>query len=129
MADPSDQERAGFYRRYLDRCNDHAFDRLDEFVAAEVHVNGEQRGLGSYVQGLEDVVRAFPDYHWELRHLLVDEPMLAAHLVDTGTHLGTVLDVPPTGRAVSLHEFAVYRIAAGRIAEVWGNLHLPSLLR
>ena len=39
---------------------------------------------------------------------------------DTGTHRGPFFDVPATGREVRVEEFAVYRVEAGRIAEVWG---------
>lgn len=118
-----------FYRRYLQRCNDHQLDQLGEFVAHDVVVNGELQGLQGYVEGLDAVVRAFPDYHWDLRHLLVDGSWLAAHFTDTGTHLGTFLDVPPTGRVVSLQEFAVYRVQGGKIVEVWVTADNLDLLR
>jgi predicted ester cyclase len=122
----------GFYRRYNAFCNAHEFDRLGEFVASDVQVNGELQGLRDYVRGLEAVVQAFPDYRWELRHLLVDGDWLAAHFVDTGTHAGTFLDVPATGRKVTTQEFAFYRVAGGRIVEVWvtaDNLRLVQQLR
>jgi aspartyl-tRNA synthetase len=78
------------------------------------------------------VVAAFPDYRWELRHLLVDAPWLAAHFTDTGTHRGSFLGVPASGRSVSTQEFAFYRVDAGRIVEVWvtaDDLHLLQQLR
>lgn len=121
-----------FYRRYNACCNAHEFERLGEFVASEVRVNGEAEGLRNYVRGLEGVVQAFPDYRWDLRHLLVDGDWLAAHFVDTGTHAGTFLDLPATGRQVSTQEFALYRVAGGRIVEVWvtaDNLGLVHQLR
>jgi hypothetical protein len=65
---------------------------------------GGSRGLGG-------VVEALPDYHRDLRHLLVDGCWFSAHLVDTGT--------TPTSRSISIQEFAMYRVAAGRIVEVW----------
>jgi predicted ester cyclase len=122
----------GFYRRYNALCNAHEFDRLGEFVASDVQVNGELQGLRDYVRGLEAVVQAFPDYRWDLRHLLVDGDRLAAHFIDTGTHAGTFLDVPATGRKVTTQEFAFYRVAGGRIVEVWvtaDNLRLMHQLR
>jgi predicted ester cyclase len=112
-------ELQSFYRRYNSTCNEHRFDRLNAFVVDDVQVNGEVQGLASYVNGLEEVVRAFPDYQWELRHLLVDGDWLSAHLIDTGTHRGTFLGVSPTGRFVRTQEFAFYRIEGDRIAEVW----------
>ncbi len=37
----ADRELESFYRRYLRLCNAHEFERLDEFVAGDVVVNGE----------------------------------------------------------------------------------------
>jgi predicted ester cyclase len=91
-------------------------------------VNGTQHGLDAYVEGLRIVVRAFPDYRWELRRLVVEPPWIAAHLDDTGTHRGEFFGIPATGRSVSTPEFAFYRIHTGRIAEVWGMaFHVPLL--
>jgi predicted ester cyclase len=123
---------AAFYRRYNACCNRHRFEDLAQFVARDVTIDGTERGLDEYAEELRAVVRAFPDYHWELRHLLVDPPWIAAHLADTGTHRGPYSGVPATGRTVNIPEFAIYRIDADRIAEVWGSefgVHLAQQLR
>jgi predicted ester cyclase len=120
-----------FYRRYNERCNDHQFDQLGEFVADDVEVNGKVQGLDAYVAGLEAVIEAFPDYRWTLQHLLIDGPWISAHFLDTGTHRGTFLGIPGTGRAITVQEFATYRLDNNKIAEVWvvaDNLHLMSQL-
>lgn len=124
-------EIESFYRRYNRCCNDHEFGRLGEFVAHSVEVNGRTQSLEEYITGLDAVVRAFPDYRWELRHLLIDGDWISAHFRDTGTHRGPFLGVPPTGRAVSTQEFALYRRQAGNIVEVWvtaDDLHLLNQL-
>lgn len=115
----SEQDLAAFYRRYIGCCNAHEFHRLGEFVAARVKVNGDVQSLPDYIRNLEAVVKAFPDYHWDVQHLLVDGEYVAAHFMDTGTHRGTFMGVEPTGRDVSTQEFAFYRVAADRIVEVW----------
>jgi predicted ester cyclase len=107
-------ELDAFYRRYLERCNERPFGELGEFVGENVEVNGEAVGLRSYAEGLGAVVALVPDYHWDVRHLLVDGCWLSAHLVGTGT--------TPAGQFISMPEFAIYRMADGRIVEVWGDL-------
>lgn len=107
------------YRRYLQRCNEHRFDELGEFVAENVQGGGQPQGLGSYGDGLRAVVEEIPDFHWELQHVLVDGCWMSAHLVDTGTRAD--------GRAFAFEEFSLYRLADGRIAEVWGNLDVTRL--
>jgi predicted ester cyclase len=132
MAATDEQELETTYRRYNRLCNAQRFDRLGEFVAQDVEVNGEVQGLPAYVDGLRAVVRAFPDYRWDLRHLLVSGAWVSAHFLDTGTHQGSFLGVPATGRKVSTQEFAIYRFQAGKIAEVWvtaDNLGLLDQLR
>jgi predicted ester cyclase len=89
-----------FYRRYNSVCNAHDFDRLGEFVADGIRVNGEPQTLARYAAGLRQVVQAFPDYRWNLSHLLVDGNWVAAHFLDTGTHRGTAFGVrPPAGQS------------------------------
>ena len=111
---------AAFYRRYNACCNEHRVEELHEFVARDVVINGTDRGLDAYTDGQRMVVHAFPDFRWELRHLVVDAPWIAAHLTDAGTHRETFFGVRPTNRSVSIEEFAFYRIDASQIAEVWG---------
>ncbi len=119
-----ERERAeleAFYRRYLQRCNTYRFDMLGEFVDENVEVNGAGRGLRGYAEGLRAVVEALPDFHWDLRQLLVDGCWLSARLHDTGT--------APSGRHVSTREFAMYRVDGDRIVEVWGDLDHLRLIR
>lgn len=115
-------ELMDFYRRYLHCCNERRFEELGGFVHEDVRVNGDMQGLDQYIDGLRAVVEAFPDYCWDLRHLLVDGDWLSAHLVDTGTHAGTFLGVPATGRVISAQELAMYRVDDGKIVECWGDL-------
>jgi aspartyl-tRNA synthetase len=119
---------AAFYRRYNAYCNEHRFDDFAQFVSPDVVINGSDRGLDAYTGGLRTVVRAFPDFDWELRHLTIEAPWIAAHLADTGTHRGEFHGVAPTGRAVACDEFAFYRIENERIAEVWGMAFAVLLL-
>ncbi len=117
---PSDH-LATFYGHYNECCNEHRFQDLDQFVAQDVAIDGMHRGLDAYTAELRAVVRAFPDYRWELRRLVVDAPWIAAHLTDSGTHREAFRGIQPTGRSVVLPEFAFYRVDDGKIAEVWGS--------
>ena len=121
MADsPADQDLADRYARYLAACNAHDLDRLGEFVAPDVRVDDAPVGLAVYTARVAAVVEAFPDYVWRIRHLVVNRPMLAAHLDDSGSHTGApFLGVAASGRTVRTTELAVYAYRGGLIAEVW----------
>jgi predicted ester cyclase len=45
--------------------------------------------------------------------------MVAALMPFSGTHRGSVLDLPPAGRAVRVSEMVFFRIKDGKIVEAW----------
>ena len=110
------------YERYLPRCNEHRFDQLGEFVSEQVSGSGPVDGLAAYIDGVRAVCTAFPDYHWELQELVVEEDRLAARLIGQGTHTGPFSGIAPTGRKVSTQELVIYRFADGKIVQCWGDL-------
>lgn len=116
------------YRRYLACVNSHTFEHLGAFVIPNVQVNGESCGLAAYQQGLADVVQAFPDYHWELQHLIIQANWLSARFTDTGTHRGLFLGAPASGKKIRVFELALYRFEQDKIAEVWVTADNISLL-
>jgi len=128
----TNDELSVFYRRYNAYCNEHRFEDLAEFVGRDVAIDGTDRGLDAYAAELRAVVRAFPDYRWEVRRLVVAAPWIAAHITGTGTHREAFRGVQPTSRWVTVPEFAFYRVDAGQIADVWGSafhVHLLEQLR
>jgi len=75
----------------------------------------------SGVQGYLGLLRtALPDLQIELSDVFAnDEGRVATRLTFTGTHLGELLGVAPTGKKVTFTGVNLYRIADGRMAETW----------
>lgn len=115
-------DMAALYQRYLTRCNEHRYEQLGEFVSEQVSGSGPVDGLAAYIDGVRAVCTAFPDYHWELQELVVEEDTIAARLIGEGTHTGHFGDIAPTGRRISTQELVIYRIADGKIVQCWGDL-------
>jgi predicted ester cyclase len=113
---------AALYDRYLTRCNEHRFDQLGEFVSDQVSGSGPVDGLAAYIDGVKAVCTAFPDYHWALQQLVVEDDTIAARLIGQGTHTGPFSGIAPTGRRISTQELVLYRFADGKIVQCWGDL-------
>ena len=79
-------------------------------------------GLAGYIDGVKAVCTAFPDYHWELQELVVEEDTIAARLIGEGTHTGPFGGIAPTGRRISTQELVIYRFTDGKIVQCWGDL-------
>ena len=115
-------DMVALYERYLTRCNEHRFDQLEEFVSEQVSGSGPVDGLAAYIDGVKAVCTAFPDYHWQLQDVVVEEDTIAARLIGQGTHTGPFGGIAPTGRRISTQELVIYRIADGKIICCWGDL-------
>jgi len=114
-------ELVRMYAAYLTACNNRSWETIAGFVHSAILVNGDQRTREQYVEDIKRTVAVFPDYTWELRHSVEQPPWLAVHLHDTGTRHQSFLGAPGDLSAVDTDEFAMYRIADGRIAELWGT--------
>lgn len=109
------------YTAYLAACNDRAWETVAGFVHSSVLVNGVQRTQEQYVDDIRKTVAVFPDYVWELRHMVEQKPWLAVHLHDMGTRHQAFLGAPGDLSPVETDEFAMYRVTDERIAELWGT--------
>ncbi|QIG39652.1 ester cyclase [Microbacterium sp. 4R-513] len=114
-------EMREWYADYLDACNRHDLDAVRGFVDPSVRRAHLPGGADAWVADLDDLFRAFPDWRWRRIQLVVEEDRIAAHLRAGGTHVGDFRGIAPTRRHVNVAEFAMYRVANGRIAEFSGG--------
>jgi predicted ester cyclase len=55
------------------------------------------------------LISAFPDWHWEIRHIVVHGENIAVHFTATGTHRGLFQGIEATGRRVIRYPVATTR--------------------
>jgi steroid delta-isomerase-like uncharacterized protein len=60
---------------------------------------------------------AFPDLRWRMEETVAEENRVAAWSTWEGTHRGTFLGVPPTGRSVSVEAWTIDYLRDGKLAE------------
>jgi len=91
---------------------------LEDFV---MYFRGEPM-----VTGLEEMKEfvgwhnnTFPDNTWEIKHLVAENDMVAARLVQHGIHKGELDGARPTGKKFSICEAMFLRFRDGKIAEMW----------
>ncbi|OJZ65861.1 hypothetical protein BRW65_27455 [Mycobacterium paraffinicum] len=117
------------YNSYLEYCNEHDFDSMASFYTPTIKVNGVPMDPASVTEQFAPLISAFPDWHWEMRHIVVDEENIVVHFEVTGTHRGTFQGIAATGRGVSISEFTLYRLEDGKFAEVWDLVDMAALMK
>lgn len=103
----------------IDALNAHDLDRIGacyavNFAGEDVGRAGPESGREMVRQSYARLLRAFPDAHFDAETLIHGD---RAALIWTmsGTHQGTFLNVPATGRKIAFRGVSVLTIAGGEI--------------
>lgn len=75
-------------------------------------------GMKQFVTGLRN---GFPDIHFTVEREAVEKDKVASRWRILGTHKGEFLGIPPTGNRVEDQGVDIFRVANGKIAEMWVN--------
>jgi predicted ester cyclase len=90
-----------FVAGWAELCNAHRFDEADRLV-----------GPDGLVRPMRRMVASFPDWHWSVNRMVVEQDLVAVHMSATGTHLG---------------EFLICEVRDQRVAKVWSGLDVAAL--
>ncbi len=82
-------------------------------------------GVPSGPQGLKAAVTmlrsAFPDDHHTIEDLVAEGDKVVVRTTHSGTHQGSFLGLAPTGKHITNTSIHIFRIASGKIVEVWAT--------
>jgi steroid delta-isomerase-like uncharacterized protein len=118
----SDATRTSLNRFVGEVLNGHDLDRaLDDLVVEDFVEHNPLPGQGPGRAGLRDVLAgmnaAFPDIHWDVLDTVVEGERIATLSTWTGTHSGTFMGIPATGRRVTVEAWTLDRYRAGRLTD------------
>jgi steroid delta-isomerase-like uncharacterized protein len=121
MTDVNKDVVARFYEQLWNRGNLDAADELvaTDYVRHDLRPGEAPPGPNGQKAVAAKFRAAFPDVHLELEALVAEGDLVAARWSMTGTHTGAWGDVSPTGRSVRFCGVNFFRIADGKIAEIW----------
>lgn len=122
-------EHRSRYLRYLEYCNAHDFDHMASFYAPTINVNGVPMEPDAVTAQFAPLVTGFPDWHWDMRHIVIDGDNIVVHFTVTGTHQGVFQGIEATGRRITVSEFTLYHVDAGKFTEVWDLVDMDALIR
>ena len=115
-------------------CNSHDVDRLvglcsPEYTGSDVGQSAVVRGREAVRAMLETYWRAFPDLQLAATDTLVHGSRLAIVWMAWGTHRGTIMNIPPTGRRVEVRGVSIIEIEDGLVVRGQSIWDLAGMLR
>jgi steroid delta-isomerase-like uncharacterized protein len=116
-------ENEALVRRFFDEfCNEHRADVADEIVAPDYVSHGPQAPPAVGPDGVKARVAVYQDSldgHWQIDDLFSAGDRVVTRWTGTGTHVGELMGLAPTGKPIAVEAITVHRIADGQIAEEW----------
>lgn len=112
-------------RAFIDAINARDWAALESLVAPDVvrhsatHGSPRSRGREALLAFLRGEAETFPDAREEVRFLVAEGDLVAARLAFRGTQSGQMGPYPPTGKVLQADFQGIFRIADGKVAEVW----------
>ncbi len=120
MADVKAQMR----RFYDEVANAHNLDAIDSLVSPNFVEHEVFPGLPNDASAVKAffgmMFEAFPDFHIDVADLLADGDKAVARTTMSGTHKGTFMDIPATGKRFEVATIDILRFEGERFAEHWG---------
>lgn len=106
---------------------------VDEICAPDYRLHATLSGPEAIDrEALKELVTAwrssFPDGKIAIEDIVAEGELVAARMLEQGTHSGEFKGISPTGRPVAYGSMTFLRVVDGRITDHWGLLDTPSLL-
>ena len=120
----STEENKALPRRGIDAFNQRNWAAFDEVNAPDLVVHNASmtiQGLEGYKQFLSMYLTAFPDLHFIIEDMIAEGDTVVVRYTSRGTHQGTLMGIPPTGKQVTVTGILIVRIVNGKLVELWGN--------
>lgn len=108
----------GFVEEVLNEGNVEASGKyfLDDMVE-QVPLPGQGPGIDGLKNALRGFSSAFPDMRWTVEEQIAEGDKVVTRFEWTGTHRGTFLSVPATGRPVKVWGIVIDRLQNGKIKD------------
>jgi steroid delta-isomerase-like uncharacterized protein len=120
---PTDRTESLIYRIFDQAFNQGNLSVVDELLSPDHLAHNTFGGAPNGPGGLKWLIAmfhsAFPDLHCSVEDEIREGNRFAAHWMMRGTHKGSFLGNPPTGRPVDVQGIIFARTENSRIAEDW----------
>jgi steroid delta-isomerase-like uncharacterized protein len=114
-----------------DYWNKHNIDAFDKYFTADFIVHFAEGDMnGEQYKGLcQAYFAAFPDLHITTDDLLAEGEKVVKVWTANSTHKGAFMGIPATGNPIVVKGIEMFRIADGKIAELWASMDNLGMLQ
>jgi steroid delta-isomerase-like uncharacterized protein len=105
---------------------------ISELMDANIVVHttmGDFKGYEGFKQFLTPYYAAFPDMNLVNEEEIAEGDKVVLRQTVTGTHKGSLMGIPPTGKKFAIQEIVVNRFENGKLVETWALADLMGMMQ
>ena len=119
----TEENKAIVHRIFNEFLNTGNLDAADEFFAVNFVNHSPGRGTAPDREGMKQFIASlrttFPDMKLSPDDLIAEGDKVAVRMTASGTHLGEIARVPPTGKRISWDAMSILHFVDGKVVERW----------
>ena len=128
-----EQNKAMTLRHVTELWNEGRFTVADEIIAPNYVFHNPPPGMPHNLEGLKQAAvmyrAAFPDLAYTVHDLIAEGDQAVTRWTATGTHLGPMMGIPATGKALNVTGITIERVVDGKIVESWVEFNFLTVLQ
>ncbi len=109
-------------RFYEEMNNDRKLELAVDLFTADHAMHDPQVPTADGPDGMAATVKVYQDGvngHWQIEEMFSTEDRVVVRWTGSGTHVGEVNGIPPTGKPIRVDAITIHRMSGGKIAETW----------
>ena len=121
-------------RLYEEVWNKRRLDVVEELISPSHALNdpivsGSQTGPELYKRRVVEFTASFPDLRFTIEDMIAEKGKVVVCWTISGTHKGEFMDIPATGRKVSVEGITIHHITNGKILDSYARWDPLGLMR
>ena len=129
----SEENKALVGRQTEEVFNKHNPDAVDEIYAPDFVNHSAPPGMPNDREGFKALIGmylgAFPDLKVTSDFLVAEGDEVVNRWTTTATHSGELMGIPATGKRIKMTGIDIFRVAGGKIAELWTEADQMGLMQ
>lgn len=117
-----------FYRAVNAKDRDVFYEIVHPEFVNHGGASGDIVGPKALVESLDPFYAAMPDWHVSEDFVVAEGDRVASRGTISGTHEGSFMGIPPTGKKVSWSGIIIYRLDDGMVIERWQDFDALGML-
>jgi steroid delta-isomerase-like uncharacterized protein len=117
----STEEIKAISHRFVEAMNAHDFATLKELTAPHLYEE--------FAKGFGEMLAAFPDYQGRHIDTIAEGDKVVQRWTASGTHHGSFMGIPPTGKQVTFNGISIDQYADGKLINSWIEMDMLGVLQ